>query len=67
MEQNNFDAVRMGEESTKIHVEIVATTHAPGGIGEPSVPPIAPAITYAIFALTDKRIREFGVVSQLWS
>jgi isoquinoline 1-oxidoreductase beta subunit len=70
VEQNNFDGVRllrMGEEPTRIHVEIVASQHAPGGIGEPGVPPVAPAITNAIFALTGKRIREFGVVNQQWS
>lgn len=70
VEQNNFDGVRivrMGEQPTRIHVEIVASQHAPGGIGEPGVPPVAPAITNAIFALTGKRIREFGVVNQQWS
>jgi isoquinoline 1-oxidoreductase beta subunit len=70
VEQNNFDGVRllrMGEEPTRIHVEIVASQRAPGGIGEPGVPPVAPAITNAIFALTGKRIREFGVLNQQWS
>jgi isoquinoline 1-oxidoreductase beta subunit len=70
VEQSNFDGVRivrMGEEPTRIHVEIVASQHAPGGIGEPGVPPVAPAITNAIFALTGKRIREFGIVNQQWS
>jgi isoquinoline 1-oxidoreductase beta subunit len=45
----------------------VASQRAPGGIGEPGVPPVAPAITNAIFALTGKRIREFGVLNQQWS
>jgi isoquinoline 1-oxidoreductase beta subunit len=68
--QNNFDGVRlvrMGEEPTKIHVEIIPSTAAPGGIGEPGLPPVAPAITNAIFALTGKRIREFGIVKQQWT
>jgi isoquinoline 1-oxidoreductase beta subunit len=70
VEQSNFDGVRlvrMGEEPTRIHVEIVSSTRAPGGIGEPGVPPVAPAIANAIFALTGKRIREFGIVHQQWS
>jgi isoquinoline 1-oxidoreductase beta subunit len=70
VEQNNFDGVRiarMGEEPSRIHVEIVSSQAAPGGIGEPGLPPVAPAIANAVFALTGKRIREFGIVNQQWS
>ncbi|HYX31760.1 MAG TPA: molybdopterin cofactor-binding domain-containing protein [Oligoflexus sp.] len=70
VEQNNFDGVRlirMGEEPTKIHIEIVKSSGAPGGIGEPGVPPVAPAIANAIFALTGKRIREFAMLDQKFS
>lgn len=62
-EQSNFDGVkltRLGEEPRKIHVEIVKSEKAPGGIGEPGVPPVAPAIANAVFALTGQRIREFN-------
>ncbi len=49
------------------HVEIIASDAAPGGVGEPGVPPIAPAICNAIFNATGKRYRElplkqYGIV-----
>ncbi len=50
--------MRIGEAPRKIHVDIVQSDGAPGGIGEPGVPPVAPAIANAIFALTGQRIRE---------
>ncbi|HYH98555.1 xanthine dehydrogenase family protein molybdopterin-binding subunit [Hyalangium sp.] len=60
-QQSNFHdyrLVRIREAPRKIHVDIVASEGAPGGIGEPGVPPVAPAIANAIFALTGQRIRE---------
>jgi isoquinoline 1-oxidoreductase beta subunit len=64
VEQNNFDGVglvRMPMAPKKINVEIMTTKHPPGGVGEPGLPPVAPAVANAIFALTGKRIREFGL------
>lgn len=63
VEQSSFDDVRLvtiGEAPRKIHVDIVKSDAPPGGVGEPGVPPTAPAIANAIFALTGKRIREFA-------
>jgi len=58
-EQSNFHdyrCLRMSE-MPKVEVHIVPSTDAPTGVGEPGVPPIAPAVCNAIFAATGKRIR----------
>lgn len=59
VEQGNFDSyplVRMSA-SPKIEVHIVASNEDPGGVGEPGVPPIAPAVANALFALSGARVR----------
>jgi isoquinoline 1-oxidoreductase beta subunit len=61
VEQSNFrdfKLVRIAEAPRKVHTEIVVSERLPGGVGEPGVPPIAPAIANAVFALTGQRIRE---------
>jgi isoquinoline 1-oxidoreductase beta subunit len=60
VEQNNFydyTVLRMAD-APRIEVHVVASTEKPTGIGEICVPPIAPAVGNAIFALTGKRIRQ---------
>lgn len=44
-----------------IETHIVQSTEAPGGVGEPGTPPIAPAVTNAIFAATGKRLRSLPI------
>jgi len=44
---------------TRVH--IVESTAPPAGVGEPGVPPIAPALCNAIFAATRKRIRALPI------
>jgi isoquinoline 1-oxidoreductase beta subunit len=64
VEQSNFDGVqllRMGSEPI-VHVEILKSKEPPGGCGEPGVPPVAPAVANAIFALTGKRHRAMPFV-----
>ena len=39
-------------------MHIMESTALPGGVGEPGVPPVAPAIVNAYFAATGKRLRE---------
>jgi isoquinoline 1-oxidoreductase beta subunit len=59
--EGNFDSypvLRMSETPTEIHCHIMESDAPPGGVGEPGVPPVAPAIVNAYFAATGKRIRE---------
>ena len=42
----------------RIETHIVPSTRAPAGVGEPGVPPVAPALANALFALTGQRLRE---------
>lgn len=53
---NKFTTLAM-KETPRIEVYIVPSTIAPTGIGEPGLPPTAPALMNAIFAATGKRIR----------
>ncbi len=62
---HDYRLVRMAEAPRKIHVEIVRSDRPPGGVGEPGVPPVAPAIANAIFAATGKRIRRFPFAREL--
>jgi isoquinoline 1-oxidoreductase beta subunit len=55
---NNYPVARMNEAPQQVHVHIVPSNEPPGGVGEPGVPTIAPALANAIFAATGKRIRE---------
>ena len=58
---NNYPVARINEAPVQTNVHIVASTELPAGVGEPGVPPIAPAICNAIFAATGKRIRELPI------
>lgn len=63
VEQGNFNdypVLRMNE-MPKVEVHILPSTESPGGIGEPGTPPIAPAVTNAIFAATGKRVRTLPI------
>ena len=57
--QSNFPNYPMVMMDTMPHVEvhIMDSDEAPGGVGEPGTPPIAPAICNAIFAASGQRIR----------
>ena len=58
VEQGNFDTypvLRM-PQMPKVEVYIVPSEENPSGVGEPGVPPLAPALANALFAATGKRI-----------
>jgi isoquinoline 1-oxidoreductase beta subunit len=61
IDQSNFDSypvTRMNEAPFETRVYIVDSDAPPAGVGEPGVPPFAPALCNAVFAATGKRIRE---------
>lgn len=63
VQQGNFDdypLLRM-DEMPAVETYIVPSTEKMGGMGEPGVPPIAPALCNAIFAATGKRIRSLPI------
>ncbi len=55
---NNYQLARMNRAPRRIDVHIVPSDAPPAGVGEPGVPPFAPALYNAVFAATGKRVRE---------
>jgi isoquinoline 1-oxidoreductase beta subunit len=53
----DYRLLRMPEAPRAIHVELIPSDAPPGGAGEPGVPPVAPAVANAWFALTGTRVR----------
>ncbi len=64
----NFDTYRMlrNREAPDVEVHIVPSREHPSGFGEIPLPPIAPAVTNAIFAATGTRIRKLPIVGEGW-
>lgn len=57
---DDFDVIRM-DETPKIKVYLVDSDKPPKGVGEPGLPPIAPAVTNAVYAAIGKRFRQLPI------
>ncbi|MBM3397198.1 MAG: xanthine dehydrogenase family protein molybdopterin-binding subunit [Betaproteobacteria bacterium] len=59
VQQNNFPGYPMVtlSQAPIVETHIVPSTRHPTGVGEPAVPPLAPAVGNALFSLTGKRLR----------
>jgi isoquinoline 1-oxidoreductase beta subunit len=67
VDQSNFHdyrTVRIGD-MPRIEVHIVPSTANPTGIGEPGVPPLAPAVANALAAATGKRVRKLPISADM--
>jgi len=67
VEQSNFDdyeVLRM-DAMPEVEVHIVASDESPGGVGEPGVPPLAPAVAGGVMALTGATLHELPITRQM--
>jgi isoquinoline 1-oxidoreductase beta subunit len=66
VQQRNFHdyQVLRINEAPEIDVHIVPSKENPSGVGEPGVPPVAPAVANAVFAATGKRVRRLPIQPQ---
>lgn len=67
VQEGNFDRYRVLRlsEMPRVDVFVVPSVEKPGGAGEPGMPPVAPAVANAIFALTGQRLRRLPLSAAL--
>ena len=65
--QGNFGDYRMlrASQTPEIRVEFIQSDADPGGLGELSTPPVAPAVCNAIFAASGRRVRKLPIMEAL--
>jgi isoquinoline 1-oxidoreductase subunit beta len=65
VKQTNYPQYRMLKlaETPVVETHLVPSTNTPTGIGEPAVPPLAPALANALFALTGQRARSLPLMT----
>ena len=63
--QGNFPELGLTRmaDAPRVETHLVPSTRPPGGVGEPGVPPIAPAVANALFVLTGRRLRALPLVA----
>jgi isoquinoline 1-oxidoreductase beta subunit len=60
---HQYPLLRMPQAPRRVHVHWVDSGHAPTGVGEPALPPLAPALCNAIFAASGIRVRELPLTN----
>ncbi len=66
VQQSNFSdyAVLKLADAPAVDVHFINSGHEMGGLGEPGLPPAAPALANALFAATGKRVRQLPILAQ---
>ncbi len=66
VQEQNFDTYRLLRinESPVIEIHLLTSDEKPGGMGEPSVALVAPAVCNAIYSATRKRLRKLPITQQ---
>ena len=66
IEQSNFhdyEVLRI-PDTPQVDIHFIQSDHSPTGLGEPALPPLAPAIGNAIFAATGHRVRKMPLTEE---